>query len=196
MRVLLAAPLVLASFLGAATARAEPASWLTLGTGYVRDRTVSYYNGANDALVIQGEIGIGTSLVNPVVIGAFAAIRFDLGLDDELKLGARLASRSYMVGDWGWAVDLGVASHLLKPSIFGHFPIEPAVNLGIPWGPVLQVGASFADATGQSPAALGGFVVISIDFVRLAAARAHGTASFFPDPPPPPDDGREHILLQ
>jgi hypothetical protein len=176
--------LVLASVASSSTAHAdEPTSWLALGGGYGFERNgVAEQN--RRATAFNVALGVGTPNTNPFVIGGvFRSLTyFTLGTD--ISLSARLATGSFARGDWGLAVDLGVAGRWWKGQDYGHFPIKAILIGGLPYGFQVDVGADFWDVTGDRPAAAGAFALIELDFLRLTVMRSGSTTKHWPNPSP------------
>jgi hypothetical protein len=166
-----------------ATAHAEPTSWLAVGPGYSLQR-----NGVADydarATTLSLSLGVGTSANNPFVIGGIgrAVTYFTLGTD--LGLAARLATRGFARGDWGFALDAGVTARWWERQAYGHFPVQVVATLGMPWGFQLGLGADVWDVSGDTPTARGGFAVFEIDLLRLTVMRNGATTRWWPNPSP------------
>lgn len=169
-------------------ARAEPTSWLAIGTGLSFDYDYASHGEAG-ALAVAAEVGVGTDPSHPLVVGGVFRALTNLGIGADplpLSLAARLATSGFVRGEWGVAVDLGVTARLWGSQAFGHFPFQPVGILGFPGGPQLEVGALLGDVTGTSPAAAGGFVLFSIDFFRLATRASGSQKGFWSDRSAPP----------
>jgi hypothetical protein len=162
-------------------ARAEPSSWLAVGGGYAFQR-----NGAADydarAAALSVTLGVGTSSRNALVVGGVlrSVTYFSLGTD--LGLAARVASGGFARGDWGIAVDLGVAGRWWARQEYGHFPVQAVVTGGLPWGLQVGVGADLWDVSGDSPKARGGFAVLELDLLRFTVMRNGATTAWWPNP--------------
>lgn len=187
-----AIPVALAVALVAPSAHAEPSSWLSLGGGYGFQHD-GYFGGTDKGGVFTGAIGVGSSSRSPFVVGGVfrTTVFFDLGTD--ISLAARFATGSFARGDWGLALDLGVAGRFWRDQDYGHFPIQAIAIFGAPWGLQLGVGADVWDVSGDTPKARGGFAVLEIDLLRLTAMRSGDTMKWWPNPsavngPPPKSD--------
>ena len=120
-RLLLAAlPLVLAPSVARAD---EPTTWLGLGGGYAFERD-SAQSLMRRATAFNISLGVGTPNNHPVVVGGvFRSLTyFTLGTD--ISLSGRVAMGSFARGDFGLALDLGVAGRWWKGQDFGHFPLK------------------------------------------------------------------------
>jgi hypothetical protein len=164
-------------------ARAEPSSWLAVGGGYAFERNgLERYDARATALSITA--GVGTTSTRPIVVGGVwrSVTYFTLGTD--IGLAARIATGGFARGDWGLALDAGVAARLWKMQNYGHFPVQVVLTGGLPWGINLSVGADTWDVSGDSPRARGGFAVLELDFLRLTVMRNGATQSAWPNPSP------------
>jgi hypothetical protein len=184
-RLLLAAALPLALVLSSSKgARAdEPTTWLGLGGGYAFQRN-GVTTDMQRATVFNVALGVGTPNTNPLVVGGVfrSMTYFTLGTD--ISLSARFASGSFARGDFGLALDLGVAGRWWKGQDFGHFPLKAVLMGGLPYGFQVGVGADFWDVTGDRPAAAGGFALLEFDFLRLTVMRSGATTQSWPNPSP------------
>jgi hypothetical protein len=187
----------LAAVLATPSAQAEPSSWLSLGGGYGFQHD-GYFGGTDKGGVFTGALGVGSSSRSPFVVGGVFRTNIFFQLGTDISLSARVATGSFARGDWGVALDLGVAGRFWRDQDYGHFPLQAMVIAGAPWGFQLGVGADVWDVTGDTPKARGGFAVIEIDLLRLTAMRSGTTTKWWPNPsaidgprpasedPPPP----------
>ena len=171
------------------SARAEPTTWFAVGGGYGFQRN-GYDSTDARAGALSFSIGVGTTAKNPIVVGGIwrTVTHFSLGTD--VGLGLRFATRGFARGDWGLALDAGVAGRWWKHQSYGHFPIQAILTGGLPWGFNVAVGADLWDVSGDTPRAQGGFALIEIDFLRLTVMRGGDTTRFWPNPAPA--DGASH----
>jgi hypothetical protein len=181
---LFAALPVLAAALGFAllpgSARAEPSSWLAVGSGYALERNgVQNYDARAPVLSIS--VGVGTTAKNPIVIGGLARMTTYFSLGTDLGVGLRVASRGFARGDWGVALDGGVVGRWWGQQDYGHFPIQLNATLGMPWGLNVGVGTTLWDVSGDHPRASAIFAVIEIDFLRATIMRLGAPASRWPN---------------
>ena len=184
MRFAAASALVLAALAFAPGARAEePTTWLSLGGGYGAQRD-GVAQSMRRATAFTVAIGAGTPNNHPIVVGGvFRSLTyFTLGTDISLSL--RLASGSFSRGDFGVALDLGVAGRWWKGQDFGHFPVVSTLYLGLPYGFQVGVVGTGADVSGDHPAATGVAALLEFDFLRLTVMRSGSTNSFWPNPSP------------
>ena len=175
----MAAPLSIS--LVPATASAEPSSWLAVGGGYgIQRNGFEHYDARATALSLS--LGVGSSAKNAVVVGGVLRTVTYFSLGTDLGLAARVATGGFARGDWGLALDLGVAGRWWKQQAYGHFPVQAVLTAGLPWGLQVGVGADLWDVSGDSPTARGGFAVLEIDLLRFTVMRSGATTAWWPNP--------------
>jgi len=120
-------------------------------------------------------IGLGTDPSNPIVLGGLFSLEPNFGHGSDLALLVRGASRGFVNGDFGLALDAGPYQRFWGEKSSGG---EATLWLGAPWGLSFGVNASVGshDAKGFSG-------IVGIDFARLTIYRTSGT-SWFPNPFP------------
>jgi hypothetical protein len=165
-----------------APARADVTSWLALGGGYGLARN-GVASSIDSAGTFSGSIGVGTSPRSALVVGGmFRSVTY-VGFGTDIGLGARLATRGFARGDWGFAFDLGLGYRYWGSGNYGQFPVQPVATLGAPWGLQLGVGANVFSLDGATQA-VGGFAVLEIDLLRLTLMRQGSTDSAWHNPLP------------
>lgn len=145
-------------------AHADVSSWLYtgLGPGFL-DR------GDERPLVLELETGLGTPPAAFVVGGVFRTQTFfQHGTD--LALLLRGATRGYVQGGWGLALDVGAYQRFWGVESTGG---TAALGLGAPWGVTLRVSGGVGSNDERFAALTLGF-----DFTRLTVYRTHGTNWF------------------
>jgi hypothetical protein len=153
--------------------QADVSSWLFAGAGPSWHRVSGKMELAPSMLL---ETGFGTTPSNPVVLGWLADSQTHFGYGTDLGLSARLATRGFVQGDWGAALDLGGYARFWGVESFGG---QGALVLGGPWGITLVV-----NGTRGSSDALSFSGVLGIDLLRLTVHRTSGQ-SWMPNPIPP-----------
>lgn len=147
----------------ATPARADVSSWMYtgLGPGFLRDD--------RQRLSLQIDAGLGTPPATLVFGGVFRAQPyFRSGTD--LALLARVATRGYVQGGFGLALDAGGYERFWgEHSQGGLF----ALNLGAPWGITLSGSGGFGSNDERFAS-----VTLGIDFARLTVYRTSGTNWF------------------
>jgi hypothetical protein len=181
VRLSLLASVTAALALAAPSARAEPTTWLAFGGGYG-----FAHNGYSLETDKNGQfstlIGVGTSPSHAFVIGGVFRSLTNFTLGTDISLSARVATQGFARGDWGAALDLGVAGRFWKQQDYGHFPLQGVLTLGAPYGLELAIGADVWDVTGDNPTARSGFVLFEIDLLRLTSMRSGATTKYWPSP--------------
>jgi hypothetical protein len=154
-------------------ARADVSSWVFAGGGISRLQQEGLSAAVKPAMRLQ--IGLGTDPSNPLVLGGLLSLEPTFGYGSDLALLFRGASRGYVNGNFGLALDLGPYERWWGERSVGG---EGTLWLGAPWGIALGVNASVGshDASGFS-------AILGIDFARLTIYRNAGT-NWFPNPFP------------
>jgi hypothetical protein len=162
------------------TARADASSWLFAGGGgSTMDPSGS---SGHFAAFMQLDAGLGTSPSRPFVIGGLARTSTRFGDGTDLGLFVRLATRGYVRGDWGGAIDLGGYERWWGPSPAPGY--AGTVSLGAPWGITLNLNAARdTNETNTFSAVLG------LDFARFTVYRRTGL-NWFSNPFPSPRQER------
>lgn len=163
----------------AASARADVSSWLFVGTG---PSWVHHASGTTSQLSMQLETGLGTSPYNPVVVGGLLRLQPHFGHGSDVALAVRTATRAFVNGGWGGAIDLGGYERWWGPGSSGG---TASLVLGAPWGITLSATGTLGSNDERSYSA-----VLGIDFARLTVYRTTG-GQWWPNPFPayrPGDD--------
>jgi hypothetical protein len=182
VRNLWSAALALAVTAAAPRADADVSSWLAVGAGYAlqRDR----HAGENQyAPALTYSMGVGTSPLQPYVLGGLVRGTTFLGYGTDLGLGLRAATGGFARGDWGAALEADALWRPWRSGDFGQWPLQAAVTVGSPWGFQVSLGADFASVSGQR-SAVGGFVVLELDLLRLTVTRQGATEHWWYNPAP------------
>jgi hypothetical protein len=157
----------------AGQARADVSSWAYVGSGVTSFEQDGFEMKLDPSLQI--ETGIGTPPNKPFVVGGLFKFQTLFGDGTDLGLALRLATRSFVNGDFGLAVDAGPYRRFWGEGSTGG---QAALVLGAPWGITLSVGAGIgSNEARQFGATLG------LDFARLTVHR-HAGENWFPNPHP------------
>ncbi len=116
------------------------------------------------------QFGMGSDPSRPLIIGGLLSIEPHFGYGSDLSLLVRGASRSYVNGDFGLAVDLGPYERFWGQGSVGG---AGTLWLGAPWGIALGVGGSVGSHSENGLSA-----ILGIDFARLTVYRNAGTSWF------------------
>ncbi len=160
------------SFL-APSARADVSSWVYVGGGAttLEQRGLSQRVAPTLAL----EAGMGTPATSPLVLGGMFKLSTLFGEGADLGLSLRLASRGFVTGGFGLALDAGPYRRFWgERSTGGH----AALVLGAPWGITLSVGGGVGSKDAKQLGA-----TLGLDFARLTIYRLSGE-SWLPNPHP------------
>jgi hypothetical protein len=154
-------------------ARADVSSWAFVGGGAARLQQEGLSAAVKPTMRLQ--IGLGTPPSNPVVFGGLFSLEPNFGYGSDLALLFRSATRSYVNGNFGLALDLGPYERFWGEKSVGG---AGTLWLGAPWGIALGVNGSFGshDARGMS-------AILGLDFARLTVYRNSGT-NWLPNPFP------------
>ncbi len=175
------AKIACALLLVAASAHAEPTTWLSIGGGIGTENHA--LTGREGAGVFTAALGVGTDPNGKYSIGGLLRSTTYFGIGTELALGPRLATSGFTRGDFGFAFDAGLALRPFGRSDYGRVPFHAGVTVGFPWGLQAEVGARLFDVSGQ-PSSQGLFVAIGIDVLRFSVHRRGRTEKVWPNPSP------------
>lgn len=106
-----------------------------------------------------------------------------MGLGTDLALALRASTGGFARGDWGLALEAGVAFRPWRGGSFGEWPLQGVLTAGLPWGFQLAVGAELWSVTGGTPAE-GVFVALELDLLRLTVMRQGSTERWWRNPLP------------
>jgi hypothetical protein len=156
------------------TARADVSSWASVSAG------PSFIDeGQGEGLASQGALslqaGIGTAPAGFLVVGGLFHLETHFGRGTDLGILARLATKGFVLGDWGAAVDFGGYERFWGVGSEGGVG---ALVLGAPWGLTLRGEGAFGTNDARSFG-----ILLGVDFARLTVFRTSGT-DWFPNPYP------------
>jgi len=159
--------------LSARTAHADVSSWAFVGGGASQLHQQDLSTRPVGAMRVQ--FGLGTDPSHPLVLGGLFSLEPNFGYGSDLALLVRGATRGYVNGGFGLALDAGPYERFWGQRSVGGASM---LWLGAPWGVSLGLGGSLGshDASGFS-------AILGIDFARLTVYRNAGT-SWFPNPFP------------
>lgn len=183
MRRCLATAFAISLLTAPALARADVTSWLAVGGGYSlqaserRDETSS-------GGTFNASIGVGSSPHTALIVGGLFRTTTHFGLGTDLGLAARFATRGFVQGDFGFALDTGVVGRFWDRGDYGRWPVQVVATVGVPFGFQLAAGAQFWSVSGGEPFARGGFLALELDLLRLTVMRRGATTSLWPNPSP------------
>ncbi len=164
LRLLVLVSALAGGLLWPGVAQADVSSWLYLGGGAgmveVPDKTSEWVPS------LQLDTGIGTPPSGLVMVGGGFRLHTFFGDGSDLGLVARTASRGFVNGGFGAAVDLGGYQRWWGPGSTG---LMASLNLGAPWGIVLSGTGGRGSNEGQHFA-----VTLGIDLARLTVYRRTG----------------------
>ena len=174
---------LLATLACAGSARADITSWLALGGGAGVQRSDASGN-VDAAPNFSASIGVGSSPIPPVIVGGVFRTIVHFGLGTDISLAARVATRGFVRGGFGLAIDVGPAYRYWRGGDYGRYPIQGVLTIGLPAG--LQVGLgghiwSIDNLGGAAPSAMGGFAVLELDLLRLTLMRKDNL-EYWPNP--------------
>src|SRR5262249_21643896 len=132
--VLVPAALAALSLAVTKPARADVSSWASAAAGptYLDDGRQKRW-----APTLDLNIGIRLPPSTPVVVGGLCDLETHFGLGTDLGLLARFATPSFVLGDWGVALDLGGYERFWGRRSAGGLG---KLVLGAPWGLQLAAG--------------------------------------------------------
>lgn len=188
--LVLASPLLAALALCAGDARADVSSWFAVGGG----ATAQLAQGATTrdvAGTLTYSVGVGSSPMAPFVLGVLYRGTTYFGLGTDLGAAVRGATGGFARGNWGLALDAGVAWRSWGSGLYGDSPLQGVLTFGSPWGLQLAVGAEVWSLDG-GVSAQGVFAALEIDLLRLTLMRQGASERWWPNPNPA--GGREKTV--
>lgn len=155
------------------TASADVSSWIYLGSG----ATSIEQRGLPQRLApsIAVETGMGTPPDKSIVVGGMFKLLGLVGDGADLGLSLRLATRGFVTGNFGLALDAGPYQRFWGDGSTGG---QAALVLGAPWGITLSLGGGLGSNDARQLGA-----TLGLDFARLTVYRLSGE-SWFPNPHP------------
>ena len=154
-------------------ARADVSSWVFVGGGASRLEQRGLAATVMPAMRLQ--LGLGGPPSNSIIFGGLFSLEPNFGHGSDLALLFRSATRGYVNGTYGLALDLGPYERFWGEKSVGG---AGTLWLGAPWGLALGINASVG-----SHEARGFSGILGIDFARLTVYRTSGT-NWFPNPFP------------
>ncbi len=163
----------LSSLVYATSARADVSSWAYVGGGVTSVKQKNLELRVDPTLAI--ETGIGSSPKHPLIVGGMFKLQALFGDGVDLGVSLRLATRSFVTGNFGLALDAGPYQRFWGEGSSGG---QAALVLGAPWGITLSAGAGMGTNDARLYTA-----TIGLDFARLTVYRLAGE-NWFPNPHP------------
>jgi hypothetical protein len=152
----------------AGPAHADVSSWVFAGGGVsqLAQNTLS----SSTVASMRVHFGMGTDPSHPLIFGGLFSWEPHFGYGSDLSLSLRTATRGYVNGGLGLALDLGPYERFWGEGSVGG---AGTLWLGAPWGVALGLGGSVGSNDARSFSA-----ILGIDFARLTVYRNSGTSAF------------------
>lgn len=163
----------LALLLSAGRARADVSSWAYVGGGATTLKQHNLELKVDPTLAI--ETGIGTAPSHPLVVGGMFKLQALFGNGADLGVSLRLATRGFVTGNFGLALDAGPYRRFWGAGSSGG---QASLVVGAPWGITLSLGGGVGTNDARQFGA-----TLGIDFARLTVYRLTGE-NWFPNPHP------------
>jgi hypothetical protein len=164
---------VLAALACAGRAHADVSSWVYVGGGLSSLKQQNLELKVDPSLAI--ETGIGTAPTHPLVVGGMFKLQALFGNGADLGVALRLATRSFVTGNFGLALDAGPYQRFWGEGSTGG---QASLVLGAPWGITLSLGGGIGTNDARQFGA-----TLGVDFARLTVYRLAGE-NWFPNPHP------------
>jgi hypothetical protein len=164
---------LLAAIVVTGSAHADVSSWAYVGGGVSSLEQKGLELRLDPSLAI--EAGMGTPPTRRLVLGGMLKLQTHFGDGTDLGLALRVATRSFVTGDFGLAVDAGPYRRFWGEGSTGG---QAALVLGAPWGITLSVGGGIGSNEARHFGA-----TLGLDFARLTVYRLAGE-NWFPNPHP------------
>jgi hypothetical protein len=162
-----------AALAGTAHARADVSSWAYVGSGLSSLKQQNLELRVDPTLAI--ETGIGTAPKHPLIVGGLFKLQALFGDGADLGVSLRVATRSFVTGNFGLALDAGPYQRFWGEGSSGG---QASLVLGAPWGITLSLGAGIGTNEARQYGA-----TLGLDFARLTVYRLAGE-DWFPNPRP------------
>jgi hypothetical protein len=173
MKRISAALVVIGVLLHSGAASADVSSWVYVGSGAASVEQRGLSRRTDPTLAI--EAGMGSTPAKPLVVGGMFKVLTLFGDGADLGLSLRLATRGFVTGKFGLALDAGPYRRFWGEGSTGG---QAALVLGAPWGITLSVGGGLGSNEAQQIGA-----TLGLDFARLTVFRLSGE-NWFPNPHP------------
>jgi hypothetical protein len=164
---------VLAALTCAGQARADVSSWVYVGGGASSVKQQNLELKMDPTLAI--EAGMGAPPTHPLVVGGMFKLQALFGDGADLGVALRVATRGFVTGSFGLALDAGPYQRLWGGGSTGG---QAALVLGAPWGITLSVGGGMGTNDARQFGA-----TLGLDFARLTVYRLAGE-NWFQNPHP------------
>ena len=152
----------------ARTAHADVSSWVFVGGGVSQLAQNTLPSQTVGSMRIH--FGMGTDPSHPLVLGGLFSWEPHFGYGSDISQMLRLATRGYVNGGLGLALDVGPYERFWGEGSVGG---AGTLWLGAPWGVSLGLGGSVGSHDARSFSA-----ILGIDFARLTVYRNTGTSLF------------------
>jgi hypothetical protein len=172
-RLAIVALLTTSALFEARTARGDVSSWAFVGAGPTWVENEELERTLQASLLM--EAGLGTPPSHAVIAGGLFRVQTHFGLGTDLALSVRTATRGFVRGGFGLALDLGPYFRFWGDDSFGG---QASLVLGAPWGITLSGGGGLGSHDSRHFG-----VVLGLDFARLTVYRDTGT-NWYPNPFP------------
>jgi len=156
----------LALVCAARPARADVSSWVFVGGGVSQLAQNALPSQTVGSMRIH--FGMGTDPSHPLVLGGLFSWEPHFGYGSDISQMLRLATRGYVNGGLGFALDAGPYERFWNEGSVGG---ASTLWLGAPWGVSLGLGGSVGSNDARSFSA-----ILGIDFARLTVYRNTGTS--------------------
>ena len=163
----------LAALAATGHAHADVSSWAYVGGGMTSFKQQKLELKTDPTLAI--ETGVGTAPRHPLVVGGMFKLQALFGNGADLGLSLRLATRSFVTGNFGLALDAGPYQRFWGEGSTGG---QASLVLGAPWGITLSLGGGVGSNDARQFGA-----TLGVDFARLTVYRLAGE-NWFPNPHP------------
>ena len=173
MKCFSAALAVCAVALHSGAASADVSSWVYVGSGATSVEQRGLPRRLDPTLAV--EAGMGSTPAKPLVLGGMFKMLALFGDGADLGLSLRLATRGFVTGRFGLALDAGPYRRFWGEGSTGG---QAGLVLGAPWGITLSVGGGLGSHEARHFGA-----TLGLDFARLTVFRLSGE-EWFPNPHP------------
>lgn len=178
----LAAAAALAALGWSAPAHAEPSAWFSGGGGVAFQRNAALGGELETRPAMSFAFGVGTTPAARATVGLGLRMTTFFSQGTDLAIAPRVSTGGFARGDFGLAVELGVALRGYKGGDYGRVPLQVVALFGAPFG--LQVGLGAQSFSLDGGASGGVMALLELDLLRLTVLRQGSSTRFWENPSP------------
>ncbi|HQY63518.1 MAG: hypothetical protein IPF92_23000 [Myxococcales bacterium] len=165
-----------------APAHAEPSAWFSGGGGVAFQRNGELGGDLETRPAMSFAFGVGTTPAARATVGLGLRMTTFFSQGTDLAIAPRLSTGGFARGDFGLAVELGLALRTYKDGAYGRVPLQVVALFGAPFGLQLGLGAQSPSLDGGASGGL--MALFEVDLLRLTVLRQGSSTRFWENPMP------------